>query len=293
MVMGEAPFSLKDIPTFSGVEYIEVNNNVPYLDAKDLSTKSFEHYSDLDSLGRCGTASACIELDIMPTEERGSIGQVKPSGWQISKYDFVDGKYLYNRCHLIGYQLTGENANTSNLITGTRYMNIEGMLPFENQIASYVKNTGNHVAYRVTPVFDGDNLVATGVLMEALSIEDNQIAFCVFVYNAQPSVGINYKNGDNWLLGDDNAEQVNAKGNPSEATTPKPMATQASLNGEKESELSQTNQSTYVLNTNTKKFHYPYCSSVEQMSVTNRKIYEENREDVIGQGYTACKRCNP
>ena len=178
-----------------------INDNEPYFDQGDFTTKSFEEYSPLDDLGRCGVAFANIGEDIMPTKERGSIGMIKPSGWQTKKYDFVDGKYLYNRCHLIGYQLSGENANEKNLITGTRYMNTEGMLPFENEVADYVKDTGNHVLYRVTPVFEGDNLVADGVLMEAMSVEDRglDIEFNVFVYNVQPHVKIDYQTGKSSL----------------------------------------------------------------------------------------------
>ena len=176
-----------------------VNGNIPYFTASDLTSESFEYYSDLDNLGRCGTAYASVGTDLMPTEKRGSISKVKPSGWQISKYDFVDGKYLYNRCHLIGYQLTAENANEKNLITGTRYLNVDGMLPFENLVADYVKETDNHVLYRVTPVFEGDNLVASGVLMEAESVEDegDGVEYCVYVYNVQPGVMINYATGEN------------------------------------------------------------------------------------------------
>lgn len=192
---------IEDIPEYSGDAYVVVNDNVPYFDESDLTTKTFEKYSPLDSLGRCGVAFANVSEDTMPTKERGSIGMIKPSGWQIKKYDFVDGKYLYNRCHLIGYQLTGENANEKNLITGTRYMNTEGMLPFENEVADYVQDTGNHVLYRVTPVFEGDNLVAKGVLMEAMSVEDQglDIEFNVFVYNIQPGVTIDYATGDSQM----------------------------------------------------------------------------------------------
>lgn len=188
---------LEDIPEYNGQPYVIVNDNQPYFDESDFTTKSFETYSSLDALGRCGVAYANIGEDLMPTKERGSIGMIKPSGWQMVKYDFVDGKYLYNRCHLIGYQLSGENANERNLITGTRYMNTEGMLPFENEVANYVQDTGNHVLYRVTPIFDGNNLVADGVLMEAMSVEDRglDIEFNVFVYNVQPNVKIDYLTG--------------------------------------------------------------------------------------------------
>ena len=194
----QAPASdLTNIPEFSDSPYVEVNGNVPYFTKGDMTTDSYETYSPLDALGRCGVVMSCIGQDLMPTEERGSIGQVKPSGWQTVKYDFVNGKYLYNRCHLIGFQLTGENANTSNLITGTRYMNVEGMLPFENMVADYIKETNNHVLYRVTPVFQDNELVARGVLIEAKSVEDDGdgILFCVYVYNNQPGVEIDYLTG--------------------------------------------------------------------------------------------------
>ena len=190
--------SLADIPEYSGEPYVVLQDNWPDFDVEDLTTEPFEIYSELDSLGRCGAAYANVCLEIMPTEERGSIGQVKPSGWQTVKYDFIDGKYLYNRCHLIGYQLAGENANRQNLITGTRYMNVTGMLPFENMVDDYVEETENHVLYRVTPIFEGTNLVASGVQMEAFSVEDEGegICFNVFVYNVQPGVVIDYATGN-------------------------------------------------------------------------------------------------
>ena len=190
--------TLADIPEYSGEPYVVLNDNWPDFDVEDLTTEPFEIYSELDSLGRCGVAYAHVCLEIMPTEERGNIGQVKPSGWQTVKYDFVDGKYLYNRCHLIGYQLAGENAHERNLITGTRYMNVAGMLPFENMVDSYVEETGNHVLYRVTPIFEGNNLVASGVQMEGFSVEDEGegICFNVFVYNVQPGVVIDYATGN-------------------------------------------------------------------------------------------------
>lgn len=189
--------SVGEVPTFSGQPYIVINDNVPEFLDSDLTSDAYEFYSELDSLGRCGYAVACIGIELMPTEERGAIGQVKPSGWKTIKFDFVDGKYLYNRCHLIGFQLTGENANEQNLITGTRYLNVEGMLPFENMIADYVKETENHVIYRVTPIFEGNELVARGVQMEAFSVEDNGegICFNVYAYNNQPGVTIDYSDG--------------------------------------------------------------------------------------------------
>jgi len=193
--------SLEEIPPFDGRPYVEINGNIPFFEEKDFTTDSFESYSELDALGRCGTAYANIGIDLMPREERGEIGSVKPSGWHTVKYDCVDGKYLYNRCHLIGYQLAGENANEKNLITGTRYMNVEGMLPFENMVDDFVEATNHHVLYRVTPVFQGNNLVADGVLMEAWSVEDQGrgICFNVYVYNNQPGVEIDYATGESRL----------------------------------------------------------------------------------------------
>ncbi len=192
-------FDYSAVPAYTDSPYIAVNNNVPYFTEKDYTTESYESYGELDSLGRCTSCIACVGQDLMPTEKRGSIGSVKPSGWQIAKYDFIDGKYLYNRCHLIGYQLSGENANERNLITGTRYLNVSGMLPFENLVGDYVKETGNHVLYRSTPIFVDDEWVARGVLLEGYSIEDNGegVQFCVFCYNVQPGVTINYYDGSN------------------------------------------------------------------------------------------------
>ena len=195
---GILEITLEDVPDYSGEAYCVVNDNIPFFVVTPDMTDSFEVYTELDELGRCGVVYANIGPDLMPTEERGSISSVKPSGWVTAKYDFVDGKYLYNRCHLIGFQLTGENANRENLITGTRYMNVDGMLPFENMVADYIKETGNHVMYRVYPMFEGDNLVAEGALMEAWSVEDEGegICFNVFVYNIQPGVEINYATGE-------------------------------------------------------------------------------------------------
>lgn len=265
---------LANIPAFYGEPYVAINDNVPDFSDADLTTSSFEEYSNLDSLGRCGVAYACIGTDLMPTEERGSIGQVKPSGWHTVKYDCVDGNYLYNRCHLIGYQLTAENANENNLITGTRYLNVEGMLPFENMVADYIKETGNHVLYRVTPIFEGDNLVASGVQMEAKSVEDNGegILFNVYCYNAQPSVGIDYATGDSWL----------DTGSSSEAPS-----------NETQTNSSESSEVTYILNTNSHKFHDPSCSSVDQMSDSNKEEFTGTRDEVIAMGYEPCGRCNP
>ena len=276
--------TLSSVPAYSGSAYVAVNGNVPYFTADDLTTTSFESYSSLDSLGRCVVAYACVGQDIMPTEDRGSIGQVKPTGWHTVKYDCVDGKYLYNRCHLLGYQLTGENANEENLITGTRYLNIEGMLPFENMVADYVQETGNHVLYRVTPIFEGSNLLASGVLMEGYSVEDSgeDILFCVYAYNVQPGVTIDYATGDSYLTAGGSAVSEE----PSTPVTPqKPEESETSGAG--------TVQADYVLNTNTKKFHLPSCSSADDIKESNRQEYNGSREDLIAQGYDPCKRCNP
>ncbi len=195
-------YSLEEIPEYAGESYAIINGNKPEFTESDYTTTSFETYSELDSLGRCGVAYASIGTDLMPTEERGSIGMIKPTGWHTVKYDIVDGKYLYNRCHLIGYQLTGENANVNNLITCTRYTNTVGMLQFENQVAEYIKETNNHVLYRVTPIFERDNLVASGIQMEAYSVEDQGegIEFNVYVYNVQEGIEIDYQTGNSKLI---------------------------------------------------------------------------------------------
>lgn len=266
------PVSLSSIPAYSGLPYVSINNGEPDFSPSDLSTKSYEYYSELDSLDRCGVVYACIGRDIMPTEERGSIGMVKPTGWHTVKYDCVDGKYLYNRCHLIGYQLTGENANTKNLITGTRYMNVDGMLPFENMVADYVEETGNHVMYRVTPIFDGNNLLASGVQMEAYSVEDegDGICFNVFVYNVQPQITIDYATGESYFSGNSGSTIVV----PDVDDTP-------------------NQSSSYILNKNTKKIHLPTCYSVNQMKESNKEYYTGDIDDLIGRGYSRCGNCNP
>ena len=291
---GTSAFSLREIPAYSGTPYTEVNGNQPYFTEEELTTQSFETYSELDSLGRCGVAYANVGQDLMPTEPRGEIGAVKPSGWHLVKYDNVDGKYLYNRCHLIAYMLAAENANPQNLITGTRYLNVQGMLPFETKVCDYVKNTGNHVLYRVTPIFDGDNLLADGVLMEAYSVEDagEGICFCVFAYNVQPGIGIDYATGDNWAESSGTYQSTEASV-AEETPVPQPE-TDTAVQITPESSVSQeSRETTYVLNTNTKKFHYPTCSSVDDMKEKNKQIYTGSRDEVINMGYVPCKRCNP
>lgn len=257
---------LDAIPDYSGSAFVTVNDNEPKFSKRMITEESSESYSKLDSLGRCGTAYACIGVDLMPTEERESIGMIQPAGWHTVRYDnLIADKYLYNRCHLIGYQLTGENDNEKNLITGTRYMNVEGMLPFENQVADYIQSTGNHVLYRITPIFEDDNLVCHGVQMEAYSVEDDGegISFNVFVYNVQPNIEIDYSTGESWE------------------------------SGSVQTEISPEVAASYVLNTNTKKFHISTCSSVKDMKEKNKKESSENRDVIIQQGYDPCKRCNP
>lgn len=269
-----------DVYAVSDNAYMVLNDNLPLFTEEEITTKSFEQYAELDDLGRCQVAFACVGTELMPTEERGAIGMIKPSGWHTVKYDFIDGNYLYNRCHLIGYQLTGENANEKNLITGTRYLNTEGMLPFENLVANYVLETGNHVMYRVTPVFEGDNLLAHGVQMEAWSVEDQGegVCFHVFVYNIQPGVRIDYATGESQKT---DTVEVNADGS-ADCMEEVP----ASTNGTAEVQE-------YMLNTNTMKFHLPWCSSIDKMSEHNKESYQGSREWLVENGYTPCGRCKP
>lgn len=292
-------FNAADVPAYSGEPYTAVNNNEPYFTSDNLTTEAFENYSELDALGRCGVAYANVCLETMPTEKRGSISEVKPTGWHSVKYDNVDGKSLYNRCHLIGYQLTAENANQQNLITGTRYLNVDGMLPFENMVADYVKETDNHVLYRATPIFTGDNLVADGVLMEGYSVEDegDGICFCVYAYNVQPGITIDYATGDSWLSSESGNSDSSSGGNSavSQSAADKSGTQQAAVQTEsvKETSAPVSTGTEYILNTNTKKFHYPSCSSVKQMKASNKKEYTGSRDDLIAQGYDPCKKCNP
>lgn len=280
--------SLNAIPNYSGKPYTTINNNTPNF--SELSATSFEKYSSLDFLGRCGVAYASLCKDTMPTEERGSIGQVKPSGWQTAKYDFVDGKYLYNRCHLIGFQLSAENANVKNLITGTRYMNVDGMLPFENMVADYIKETGNHVMYRVTPIYYENNLVVSGVQMEAKSVEDNGdgILFNVFCYNVQPGVTIDYATGDNYADG-----SYQSSSNVSASSSKVTDDNSSKVNSVSSNSESLDVSSSYILNTNTKKFHRPDCSSAKSIKESNRESFNGTRSAAISNGYVPCKKCNP
>lgn len=253
--------TLADIPEYSGEPFVAVEGNEPDFSEDELTVQSFESYSELDSLGRCGTAYACVGRDLMPTEERGSIGQVKPTGWHTVKYEQVDGKYLYNRCHLIGYQLSGENANEKNLITGTRYMNVEGMLPFENMVADYVKETENHVLYRVTPIFEEDNLLASGVQMEALSVEDEgeAVSFNVFVYNSQPGIFIDYATGESAL---DESDIASAE------------VQEGEIRG----------------NSRSKIYHCPGQAAYEEMADSNNLVIFQTEQEAEAAGYRKAKR---
>lgn len=307
--------SLSDIPAYSGSPYVAVNNNVPFFTDNEMKTTAFENYSSLDTLGRCGVAYANVCTEIMPTEERGTIGQVKPSGWHTVKYDIVSGKYLYNRCHLIGYQLSAENANTKNLITGTRYLNTEGMLPFENMVADYVKETNNHVLYRVTPMFDGNNLVASGVLMEAKSVEDNGdgILFNVYCYNVQPGITIDYATGDSALDGttpeqttkNSDTKKSSSKGassgsnntnsgsasNETQAATPAPAQTDNNTTVQEPPAPTPadttSNGSVIVHITDTgSKYHNAGCRYL-------KSDHEVTLDEAKAMGLTPCGVCNP
>lgn len=307
LVNNNSYVSLDAIPAYDCKAYVAVNNNEPFFTDSDMTTKAFENYSDLDSLGRCGVAYANICKEIMPTEERGKIGMIKPSGWHTVKYDVIKDRYLYNRCHLIGYQLAGENANPKNLITGTRYLNVEGMLPFENLVADYVNNTGNHVLYRVTPMFSGSNLVANGVLIEAKSVEDNGggILFNVYCYNVQPGVGINYENGDSWLDGTTPQEQSGQTDTPqnegsqsSDGSGAGESGSSSSITGSassgsdssaaENSSADSSNSETMVHITATgKKYHRAGCRTLKKSDT------EVTLDEAKSMGLSPCGICNP
>ncbi len=269
-VLAPDGFDLSAIPPFSGDAYVALNQNTPYFTQEEITADSYEFYGDLDALGRCTQAMACIGKDLMPTEDRGSISSVKPTGWHSVTYDCVSGGDLYNRCHLIGFQLTGENANRENLVTGTTYLNHEGMLPFENMIADYVKETENHVMYRVTPIFVDSELVCRGILMEAYSVEDegDGICFNVYCYNNQPGVEIDYATGNSWLSGETpvtDEETTEDRGNaPDDAT--------------------------YAINVSTKKYHRlsHYAELTSNMEYTTL-----TKTELEAQGYSPCGTCKP
>ena len=304
----------EEIPAYSGSASVVVNKNVPEFTADEITKKSYESYGELDKQGRCTPAMACLGKDLMPTEERQSISMVKPTGWKQKKYPGLvdsDPPYLYNRCHMIGFQLTGENANEKNLITGTRYMNVEGMLPYENQVADYIRSTGNHVMYRVTPVFEGKNLLCSGVQIEGYSVEDKGkgISFNVYCYNVQPGVIIDYSNGSNKadpdykksVSVDESKKSVSADefvvtggagvGVGSNVDRSAPVGTDNNVSAQ--DDKAAPAGTAYIANKNSKKFHYPSCDSVKDMKEKNKLYFEGTRDELIEQGYVPCKRCNP
>ena len=276
---------LEGVPEWTGFAFCYINDNQPDFEDEEIWTTTQESLSRLDDLGRCGTADSCIGQDGMPTGERGDISEIHPTGWHSDRYDFVEGESLYNRCHLIAHQLSGDDAVDRNLITGTSYMNRDGMLHFENAISEYVRTTGNHVMYRVTPIFVGDELIARGVHMQAISVEDGGegIAFNVFCYNAQPGVDIDYLTGDNELSQDTSLLEAYQSGD---------FAMMGNTKGEIPSGEGGAVR-TYMLNTNSGKFHYPDCKSVEDISPWNRQDEETTRGDLISRGFTPCGSCNP
>lgn len=300
------------VPPYSGVPYIVLNENRPDFSAGDLQTTSYEYYSPLDSSGRCGPCIACIGRNLMPTGKRRRISRIKPTAWQYTKYDSVDGKFLYNRCHLIGYQLTGENANARNLITGTRYMNTDGMLPFENMVADYVKETGNHVLYRVTPVFTGNQPLADGVILEARSVEDDGagVEFHVYCYNVQPGIRIDYTDGSSEYTGTEpvtkpvplkhaEASAANAmrKADGRSAgygeTDSGKNAPAYENSGSADFPENGKTDGHYVLNRRSHIFHRPDCPGVHDMSAANRQDVTQSREELLHEGYRPCQICHP
>ena len=305
MLFSTNVYAIENVPEYSGEPYVEINQNDPMFSEKmvsDAKNRTYESYKALDRLGRCGVCVASIDQYMMPKEKRGTIGSIKPTGWQTVKYsDRIDGNYLYNRCHLIGYQLTGENANRKNLITGTRYLNTEGMLPFENALEDYLyADKANKVLYRVTPVFEGNNLVASGVQLEALSLNDNgkEICFNVYCYNVQPGVVIDYETGDsnadpNYVVAP-STEKASEKKDSSVSNTEEKNKDETQKN-DSEKNVAQESPAvcSYVLNTNTKKFHYPTCSSVNDMKPKNRQDVTMSRDEIIANNYIPCKRCKP
>lgn len=285
-----ASLAVSEWPIFNGDPYALMYEDIPRFTDEDVQSLTGVVYAELDELGRCGTAYGLIGPETIPKEERGPIGDVKPSGWHTVRYDeLIEDRYLYNRCHLIGYQLAGANAEECNLITGTRYLNTSGMLPIENQIWSYVTETGNHVLYRVTPVFERENLLASGVLIEAYSVEDEGkgIEICRYLFNVQPGVIIDYLTGDSWL---DESDPLNQK-DSEKGIAEKEESYEPVIHEIKEPENPE--EATYVLNIHTMRFHEPSCQSVEEMKAKNRRYTIDTREELIELGYVPCGRCHP
>lgn len=297
--------SLDDIPDYSGKAYVEINGGDPFFTDDEITDRAYESYSPLDPLGRCGVAMACLGVELMPTEDRDSIASVTPTGWEYggmsnnNMYDFVPDNYVYNRCHLIGFQLAGENDNEKNLITGTRYMNINGMLPFENEVAEYIEDSGNHVMYRVTPIYNGLDYVARGVLMEAISVEDNGrgVCFCIYAYNVQPGVTIDYFTGVNVANGeelpnintdDDNRQEI-MDSDKNEGNFDKENG---GASGE-ENQKPEDGEYNYVYSKNSTVFHLPGKKCAESIYEENRVYFKGTREELIDEGYKPCQKCNP
>lgn len=282
-------FSPADVPEYSGEPYAVVNDGFPYFTEADLTDTSYIALGDLDALGRCTPATACLGPDTMPgsDEERGEIGHIKPSGWHMEKYDCVAGRYVVNRAHMIGWQLSGLNDEPRNLITGTRYLNLE-MLEFEEMTARYIEQTGNHVMYRVTPVFCGDELMCRGLLLEGYSVEDagKEICFNLYFYNVQPGIAFSYDTGESYYNGiflDADSVAVNYDSIPEED---KPSLLKGAGN-------TGSNGENYILNTNTRKFHRRECKSADSIREENRKKCYTSRDTLIAEGYSPCQRCNP
>lgn len=312
----EDPFTLDMVPPYSGNAYADINGDVPFFTEEEMTSEAFHEYWPLDELGRCTGAYACVGPETLPRQKRGDISEVKPTGWNTNRYSDIDGEMLFNRCHLIGHLLTGQDANERNLVTGTRYMNTEGMLPFEESVRMYVEGTRHHVMYRVRPYFEGDNLVCSGVLMEARSVEDPRVQFCAFCYNVQPGFEIDYTTGDNRRAVTSKDEEIH-----SIIADPEILEEADARQAGEEADALQTSEVTdfrqtaavtdslqtaaeapqeeaarevrYILNTNTRKFHLPYCSSVQDIKDKNKQESAEDRESLIDQGYTPCKLCSP
>ena len=282
-------------PAVDAGDYVEIDGDTPSFAAEDATTEAFQVFSPLDGLGRCGTAYACLDPETLPSEPREDISEVHPSGWVQNSYGFVEGESLYNRSHLIAFCLSGQNANEENLITGTRHFNADVMEPIEAMVLDYIEQTGNHVLYRVTPVFEGDELVARGVQIEALSMEDGGqgVSLNVYLRNTQPGVAIDYATGDNWADGTAGEDEQGTPSATAGATTPVPVSTAAAADQTTGSLTTTPATVTYVVNTNTGKFHYPGCPSAAKIKDKNRMDTSETRDELIAQGYVPCKNCNP
>ncbi len=291
-------------PTADEGDYAEINDNTPSFTADDATTEAFQSFSRLDRLGRCGTAYACLGPETLPTDARSDISEVHPSGWVQHFYDFIEGESLYNRSHLIAHCLSGQNANEKNLITGTRHFNADVMEPIEAMVLNYIEQTGNHVLYRVTPVFKGDELVARGVQIEALSMEDGGqgVSLNVFLRNIQPGVAIDYATGDNWAdeaatTGSRNSSTAavgwSTESTPAGAAPLAPISAAVASDEDADNAADTPSTVTYVVNKNTGKFHYPSCSSVPKIKAKNRMDSDQTRDELIAQGYVPCKNCNP